>query len=71
MAVRTIAEVTVTDETDIDHLATWYLRSTSPTKPSAPQDGSAPPSPWTSSEPGYDSSLGTTYLYTVAQNRVG
>lgn len=67
MAVRTIAEVTVTDETDIDHLVTWYLRSTSPTKPSAPQDGSAPPSPWTSSEPGYDSSLGTTYLYTVTQ----
>lgn len=72
MAVKAVTEVTITDETDILSLVTWYALTSSasaPTKPSTTQTSASVPSPWTTNEPSFDPAQGTKYLYTVIQTR--
>ena len=72
MAIKAAAEVTITDETDILSLVTWYAltaSATPPSKPTTTKTSDAVPSPWTTNEPSFDPSQGTKYLYTVIQTR--
>ena len=72
MAVKAAYEVTVTDETDILSLVTWYALTTSathPTKPTTTKTSDSVPSPWTTNEPSFDPSQGTKYLHTIIQTR--
>ena len=72
MAVKAAYEVTITDETDILSLVTWYAltaSATPPSKPTTTKTSDAVPSPWTTNEPSFDPSQGTKYLYTVIQTR--
>lgn len=71
MAVKAATEVTITDETDILSLVTWYAltNGAAPTKPSTSQTSATVPSPWTTVEPSFDPAQGTKYLYTVIQTR--
>ena len=72
MAVKAASEVTITDNTDIDSLVTWYYLSTSVTKPDAPsttKTSETPPSPWTQAEPTFTAGTVTNYLYTCVQTR--
>lgn len=70
--IKALAEVTVTDETDILSLVTWYALTSSATAPSAPSTtltSQTPASPWSAAEPSFDPSQGTRYLYTCIQTR--
>lgn len=70
--IKAAAEVTVTDETDILSLVTWYALTSSATAPSAPSTtltSQTPASPWSAAEPSFDPSQGTRYLYTCIQTR--
>ena len=72
MAVKAAYEVTITDNTDIDSLVTWYYLTTSATKPAAPtttQTSAAVPSPWTQNEPTFTAGTVTNYLYCCIQTR--
>jgi len=72
MAIKAANEVTITDETDIDKLVTWYYLTTSAIAPSAPtttETSSAPPSPWTANEPTFQAGTTTNYLYTCIQTQ--
>lgn len=72
MAVKAAYEVTITDETDILSLVTWYAlmaSATPPSKPTTTKTSDSVPSPWTTNEPSFDPSQGTKYLYTVIQTR--
>lgn len=71
MVRKAAAEVTITDETDILSLVTWYQLSSSATAPDKPTttSSSATPSGWSTNEPSFDPAQGTKYLYTVVQTR--
>ena len=71
MVKKAGAEVTITDETDIECLVTWYQLSSSAVLPSKPTttSSSVTPSGWTTTEPTFDPANGTRYLYTVVQTR--
>ncbi len=71
MARKAAAEVTITDETDILSLVTWYQLSSSATAPAKPTttSSSVTPSGWVDGEPSFDPAQGTKYLYTVVQTR--
>lgn len=72
MAVKAAYEVTITDETDVLALVTWYAltsSATAPTKPSTTTTSATVPSPWTTSEPSFNPANGTRYLYTCIQTR--
>ena len=70
--IKATSEVTITDNTDIDSLVTWYYLTTSATKPEAPtttQTSDSVPSPWTQNEPTFTAGTVTNYLYCCIQTR--
>lgn len=72
MSTKAASELTVTDETDVDSLVTWYALTTSATAPAAPattQTSAIPASPWVASEPTFTAGAATNYLYTCVQTR--
>lgn len=71
MAIKAAAEVTITDDTDLDSLVTWYALTSSTTAPSAPTTTRTADAvaDWQLAEPSFDPAQGTFYLYTVQQTR--
>lgn len=72
MAVKTLAEVTVLDQTDADALVCWYKWSTSTTPPAAPTttQTSQSVSGWSMAEPTISSATDAAgYVYAVWQLR--
>lgn len=69
--IKALDEITITDQTDIDSIVTWYRLTTSATKPSAPTTTktSDAVSDWTTAEPTFSAGTATNYLYTVQQTR--